>query len=48
MAPPSKDSPTSSTFPITLALSLHAPNDDLPPRAHPWSEFTTIDQLLAA
>ena len=35
-------------LPITLALSLHAPNDDLRRELIPWAEFTTIDQLLAA
>jgi len=35
-------------LPITLALSLHAPNDDLRRELIPWSEFTTIDQLLGA
>ena len=35
-------------LPITLALSLHAPNDELRRRLIPWAEFTTIDQLLAA
>jgi len=34
--------------PITLALSLHAPNDDLRRELIPWAEFTTIDQLFAA
>ena len=35
-------------LPITLALSLHAPNDDLRRKLIPWAEFTTIDQLIAA
>lgn len=35
-------------LPITLALSLHAPNDDLRRQLIPWAEFTTIEQLLAA
>ena len=35
-------------LPITLALSLHAPNDQLRRELIPWAEFTTIDQLLAA
>ncbi|MEO0512477.1 MAG: 23S rRNA (adenine(2503)-C(2))-methyltransferase RlmN [Planctomycetota bacterium] len=35
-------------LPITLALSLHAPNDELRRRLIPWAEFTTIDQLLSA
>ncbi len=35
-------------LPVTLALSLHAPNDALRRELIPWAEFTTIDQLLAA
>ncbi len=35
-------------LPVTLALSLHAPNDDLRRQLIPWAEFTTIDQLFAA
>ncbi|MEM7755313.1 MAG: 23S rRNA (adenine(2503)-C(2))-methyltransferase RlmN [Planctomycetota bacterium] len=35
-------------LPITLALSLHAPNDDLRRQLIPWAEFTSIDQLFAA
>lgn len=35
-------------LPVTLALSLHAPNDDLRRRLIPWAEFTTIDELLDA
>ncbi len=35
-------------LPITLALSLHAPNDELRRSLIPWAEFTTIDQLVAA
>lgn len=35
-------------LPITLALSLHAPNDELRRQLIPWAEFTTIAQLLAA
>ncbi len=33
-------------LPVTLALSLHAPNDELRRRLIPWSEFTTIESLL--
>jgi len=33
-------------LPVTLALSLHAPTDDLRRQLIPWSEFTTIDELL--
>lgn len=35
-------------LPITLALSLHAPNDGLRRELIPWAEFTTIDQLVSA
>jgi 23S rRNA (adenine2503-C2)-methyltransferase len=35
-------------LPVTLALSLHAPNDDLRRELIPWAEFTTIDQLVTA
>jgi 23S rRNA (adenine2503-C2)-methyltransferase len=35
-------------LPVTLALSLHAPNDDLRRQLIPWAEFTTIDALLSA
>jgi len=35
-------------LPVTLALSLHAPNDDLRRRLIPWAQFTTIDQLVEA
>jgi 23S rRNA (adenine2503-C2)-methyltransferase len=35
-------------LPITLALSLHAPNDDLRRQLIPWAEYTTIKDLLAA
>ncbi|GJM18002.1 MAG: putative dual-specificity RNA methyltransferase RlmN [Phycisphaeraceae bacterium] len=35
-------------LPITLALSLHAPNDELRRTLIPWSEFTSIEQLLDA
>ncbi len=35
-------------LPVTLALSLHAPNDDLRRRLIPWAEYTTIADLLAA
>ncbi len=35
-------------LPITLALSLHAPNDAIRRRLIPWAEFTTIDELLGA
>ncbi|MBL0926057.1 MAG: 23S rRNA (adenine(2503)-C(2))-methyltransferase RlmN [Phycisphaerales bacterium] len=35
-------------IPVTLALSLHAPNDDLRRRLIPWANYTTIPELLAA
>lgn len=39
---------TDLELPVTLALSLHAPNDDLRRRLIPWAEYTTIPELLAA
>lgn len=33
-------------IPVTLALSLHAPNDALRREIIPWAEFSTIDELL--
>jgi len=35
-------------LPVTLALSLHAPNDELRRRLIPWAEYTTISDLIAA
>jgi len=35
-------------LPVTLALSLHAPNDELRRKLIPWAEYTTIPELLAA
>ena len=35
-------------LPITLAISLHAPNDDIRKTIIPWAEFVTIDQLTDA
>lgn len=35
-------------LPVTLALSLHAPNDEVRRRLIPWASYTTIDALLAA
>ena len=35
-------------LPVTLALSLHAPNDELRRQLIPWADFTTIEQLIAA
>lgn len=34
--------------PVTLALSLHAPTDELRRELIPWSQYTTIAELLAA
>lgn len=35
-------------LPVTLALSLHAPNDELRRKLIPWAEYTTIADLMAA
>ncbi|MFO0962969.1 MAG: 23S rRNA (adenine(2503)-C(2))-methyltransferase RlmN [Phycisphaerales bacterium] len=35
-------------LPVTLALSLHAPNDELRRQIIPWAEYSTIAQLLSA
>jgi 23S rRNA (adenine2503-C2)-methyltransferase len=35
-------------LPVTLALSLHAPNDELRRELIPWAEYTTISDLLAS
>lgn len=35
-------------LPVTLALSLHAPNDFIRRKLIPWAEYTTIDDLLRA
>ncbi|MSR40487.1 MAG: 23S rRNA (adenine(2503)-C(2))-methyltransferase RlmN [Phycisphaerales bacterium] len=35
-------------IPITLALSLHAPNDELRRKIIPWAEYATIKELLEA
>ncbi len=35
-------------LPVTLALSIHAPNDTLRKKLIPWAQFTTIDQLVDA
>ena len=39
-----------STFeiPVTLALSLHAPNDDLRREIIPWAQYSTVEELLDA
>ncbi len=34
--------------PVTLAISLHAPNDELRKTLIPWAEYTTIDAILGA
>jgi 23S rRNA (adenine2503-C2)-methyltransferase len=35
-------------LPVTLALSLHAPNDEIRRQLIPWAEYVTIQQLLEA
>ncbi len=35
-------------LPVTLALSLHAPTDDLRRELIPWSEYTTVQELIDA
>ncbi|MHC5024168.1 MAG: dual-specificity RNA methyltransferase RlmN [Planctomycetota bacterium] len=35
-------------IPVTLALSLHAPNDELRRTLIPWAEYAPIDELLDA
>ncbi|MEN0020005.1 MAG: 23S rRNA (adenine(2503)-C(2))-methyltransferase RlmN [Planctomycetota bacterium] len=35
-------------IPVTLALSLHAPNDELRRQLIPWADYTTIAELMAA
>lgn len=35
-------------LPVTLAISLHAPNDTIRRRIIPWAEFVTIEQLVDA
>lgn len=35
-------------LPVTLALSLHAPNDEVRRQLIPWANYTTIPELLAA
>lgn len=35
-------------LPITLAISLHAPNDEVRRQIIPWAEFVTIEQLIDA
>jgi 23S rRNA (adenine2503-C2)-methyltransferase len=39
---------TELDLPVTLALSLHAPNDELRRELIPWAQFTTITQLIDA
>ncbi|HYD02085.1 MAG TPA: 23S rRNA (adenine(2503)-C(2))-methyltransferase RlmN, partial [Phycisphaerales bacterium] len=34
--------------PVTLALSLHAPTDEIRRSLIPWAEYSTIEQLLAS
>jgi len=35
-------------LPVTLALSLHAPEDGLRRELIPWAQYTTIDELIGA
>ena len=35
-------------LPVTLAISLHAPNDELRRSLIPWAEYVSIDQLVDA
>ena len=35
-------------LPVTLALSLHAPTDDLRRQIIPWAEYSTVSELLGA
>jgi 23S rRNA (adenine2503-C2)-methyltransferase len=35
-------------IPATLAISLHAPNDELRRTLIPWADYTTIDRLVDA
>tara|TARA_Y100001970_G_C14095411_1_gene782389 strand:+ start:165 stop:1217 length:1053 start_codon:yes stop_codon:yes gene_type:complete len=35
-------------IPVTLALSLHAPNDDIRKELIPWAKFATIKEILKA
>ncbi len=35
-------------IPATLAISLHAPNDDVRRQLIPWADYVTIDQLVDA
>jgi len=35
-------------LPVTLALSLHAPNDELRRQLIPWAEYATISEILSA
>ncbi len=39
---------TEFELPVTLALSLHAPTDELRRRLIPWADYSTIDELLDA
>lgn len=39
---------TEFDVPVTLALSLHAPTDELRRQLIPWAEYTTIAELLAS
>ncbi|MBI1338220.1 MAG: 23S rRNA (adenine(2503)-C(2))-methyltransferase RlmN [Phycisphaera sp.] len=35
-------------LPVTLAISLHAPNDEVRRRLIPWAEYVTVEKLIEA
>ncbi|MEM7682053.1 MAG: 23S rRNA (adenine(2503)-C(2))-methyltransferase RlmN [Planctomycetota bacterium] len=35
-------------LPVTLAISLHAPNDQVRKQIIPWADFTTVEELIDA
>ncbi|MEM9295531.1 MAG: 23S rRNA (adenine(2503)-C(2))-methyltransferase RlmN [Planctomycetota bacterium] len=35
-------------LPVTLAISLHAPNDEVRKQIIPWADFTTVEELVDA
>jgi 23S rRNA (adenine2503-C2)-methyltransferase len=39
---------TEFELPVTLALSLHAPNDEIRRKLIPWAEYCTVSELLAS
>lgn len=44
--PPAIDRLTKFDLPVTLALSLHAPNDTLRKQLIPWAKFASIEDIL--